>query len=85
MDCYILIHKGEAELQRAVQALTAAGINAIAMGASSDPDPNLWPQVQIDMDDFQRAQTLLTAAGIDFARLPLKESMLSTAIAAGRG
>jgi hypothetical protein len=32
MDCYILIHKGEPDLQRALEALTKAGINAIAMG-----------------------------------------------------
>jgi hypothetical protein len=84
MDCYILIHKGEPELQRALRTLTAAGINTIAMGGSSDPDPNLWPQVQIDMDDFEKAQTLLTDAGIDYARVPLNESLLSGAIAASR-
>jgi hypothetical protein len=82
MDCYILIHKGEAELQRALDALTNAGINAIAVGGSSDLDPNLWPQVQINIDDFERAQTLLAAADIEYARLPLKESMLAGAIAA---
>jgi hypothetical protein len=81
MDCYILIHKGDPELQRALEALTNAGINAIAVGGSSDLDPNLWPQVQIDIADFEKAQTLLAAAGIDYARLPLKESMLSGATA----
>ncbi len=82
MDCFILIHKGEPELQRALNVLLEAGIKAIAVGWSSDVDPKLWPQVQIDVDDFERAQTLLAAAGIDCARLPLKESMLSGASAA---
>jgi hypothetical protein len=85
MDCYILIHKGEPELQRALEALTKAGINAIAMGWGSDLDPNLWPQVQIDINDFERAQTVLAAAGIDYGRLPLKESMLSGAAGVSHG
>jgi hypothetical protein len=82
MDCFILIHKGEPELQRALEILLNAGIKAIAVGGSSDVDPNLWPQLQIEMDDFERAQTLLTAAGIDYARLPVNESILSGASAA---
>jgi hypothetical protein len=84
MDCYILIRKGESELQRALEALTNGGINAIALGGSSSLDPKLWPQVQIDMDDFERAQTLLAAAGIDYAQMPLKESVLPDATSDGR-
>ncbi len=74
MDCFILIHTGDPELQHALDVLIGAGVHAIAVGGSSDLDPKLWPQVQINIDDFERAQTLLAAAGIDYARLPLKES-----------
>ena len=84
MDCYILIHKGEAELHRALEVLVDRGIKAIPMGGDSDLDPNLWPQVQINADDFENAQIALTAAKIDYARRPLKESMLSGASAASR-
>ena len=84
MDCYILIHKGDAELKRALDVLLKAGIKAAALGWSLDLDPKLWPQIQIEMDDFERAQDLLATAGIDYARLPLTESMLMRAVAADR-
>jgi hypothetical protein len=77
MKCYILIHNGDAELQRALDVLVKTGIEAIALGWGSDPVPRSRSQVQVDADNFESAQSHLLVVGIDYVPLPFKKSLVA--------
>jgi hypothetical protein len=61
----IFINGGDAELTRAMDALSGAGIHSEAKGWSTDPIPKPRPQVQVQPSNVPQAVAALSASGIE--------------------
>ncbi len=74
--CFIYIHGGDLKLQRAVDILQQAGIEARAKGWSIDPVPKARSQVNVRCGDLERARQIPASAGIRHVPLSLENSRL---------
>jgi len=77
MACFIWIKGGDGQLRKAVEVLNEGGVTNRAVGWGTDPAPQPRAQVQVEAADFERAKEFLSAAGVDFVPLPLKQSLLT--------